>query len=199
MSRLDAHEVHDHLSNATAARGQCSDWIVANWPHLIELEQVSALIAQLGQLAHWSPNQSSNVRRMMAQLHALAVQPDPREERTIAASTDPSPTAITSAGSSHAATTSSSKPCSPSPTTSASQSPTELDDVGDRLHTSRRQARSDAAFARYGASTWEQAGAPLRAAVRCPGGFERRTSVRRGGFKGRDQGFCCAPRPSGAI
>ena len=46
-----------------AAQDQRREWIVANWPHLIELEQVTALIAQQQPLAHWPANQSETVRR----------------------------------------------------------------------------------------------------------------------------------------
>ena len=149
-----------------AAQDQRRDWIIANWPHLVELEQVTALIAQQEPLAHWPANQSPNVRRMLEQLQALAVQPDEREERTLAEidrleiDSDPvrrlesrrdhllQQTQLTVTDDERLAVT------------------TELDHVGDQLRTARRQARSDAAFARYGASTWDQARAARRATVR---------------------------------
>ena len=165
-SQLDAQEVHEYLSSAMAAQGQRREWIIANWPHLIELEQVTALIAQQEPLAHWPANQSPNVRRMLEQLHALAVPPVEREERTLAeidrleSDERSRPTARVAARPPPPA----SPPHRDRRRARRSQQPSWITSVS-QLRTARRQARSEAAFARYGASTWDQARAARRATV----------------------------------
>ena len=46
-------EVHEHLVAAVNAQQERRDWIVANWPYVVELEQLNALIAAQPALAHW--------------------------------------------------------------------------------------------------------------------------------------------------
>ena len=164
-SQLDAQEVHDYLSSAMTAQGQRREWIIANWPHLIELEQVTALIAQQEPLAHWPADQSLNVRWMLEQLHALAVPPVQREERALAeidrleSASDPVERLESRRDhllqQAHRTATDDERDAVAA----------ELDHVGSQLRTARRHARSEAAFARYGSSTWDQARAARRATV----------------------------------
>jgi hypothetical protein len=83
-SQLDAAELHEHLVAAMQAQHQRRDWIIGNWPHLVELEQINTLIAALPPLAHWPAALPDPVRDVLDQLRKLAVEPDVREERTLA-------------------------------------------------------------------------------------------------------------------
>jgi conjugative relaxase-like TrwC/TraI family protein len=83
-SHLDAAELHEHLVAAMQAQNQRRDWIIANWPHLVELEQINALIATREPLAHWPAALPEAVRDVLDQLRELAIEPDVREERTLA-------------------------------------------------------------------------------------------------------------------
>ena len=78
-SQLDPDQMHDFLTAATGAQDQRRDWIIANWPHIVELEQVTKLIAE-----HQPPTQPDAVRDVLQQLHQLAPELDHREERTLA-------------------------------------------------------------------------------------------------------------------
>ena len=87
-SQLDATEMHDYLSAATAIQDARRDWIITNWPHLVELEQVTQLIAAQEPLAHWPTAQPNEVRDVLDQLRRLA--PHARRSRgTISRRTRP--------------------------------------------------------------------------------------------------------------
>jgi hypothetical protein len=83
-SQLDPTEMHDYLCAAMATRDARRDWIITNWPHLVELEQVTQLIASQHPLAPWPPSQPEAVRDFLDQLRELAPPLDTREERTLA-------------------------------------------------------------------------------------------------------------------
>jgi conjugative relaxase-like TrwC/TraI family protein len=83
-SELDPTEMHEYLSAAMAVQDDRRDWILTNWPHLVELEQVTALIAEQEPLAHWPVTQPAEVRDVLDQLRRLAPQLDAREERSLA-------------------------------------------------------------------------------------------------------------------
>ena len=80
--------MHDYLSAATAVQDARRDWIITNWPHLVELEQVTQLIAAQEPLAHWPTAQP--VRGTRRPRPAAPARPTPRRSRgTIARRTRP--------------------------------------------------------------------------------------------------------------
>lgn len=165
-AQLDAQEMHDYLSSAMAAQDQRRDWIIVNWPHLIELEQIAAIIARQEPLAHWPTNQSANVQRIVEQFASLAVPPDGREERTLAQidriEVDSDPVRRLEHHRDHLLAREQQRLTADERGAVAD----ELAQLGRQLREARRQARTDTAFARYGASPWEQARAARRATLR---------------------------------
>ena len=95
---------------ATAVQDARRDWIIANWPHLVELEQVTQLVATQEPLAHWPTAQPDEVRDVLDQLRRLAPPSTPARNDPSPNSTDKRPTAIPCAASRPAATTSASSP-----------------------------------------------------------------------------------------
>ena len=83
-SQLDPVEMHEYLTAAMAEQSARRDWILSNWPHLIELEQVTAQIATQAPLAHWPTTQPPEVQHALATLHALAPEVETQESRTLA-------------------------------------------------------------------------------------------------------------------
>lgn len=76
--------MHEYLIAAMAVQDARRDWIITNWPRLIELEQVTQIINAQRPLAHWPTVRSDEVREMLEQLRQLAPHLDVREERTLA-------------------------------------------------------------------------------------------------------------------
>jgi hypothetical protein len=83
-STLDPIEMHEYLSAAMAVQDERRTWILGNWPHLVELEQVTTLIEQQQPLAHWPHSQPPEVQAVLDELQELAVPLNEREERTLA-------------------------------------------------------------------------------------------------------------------
>ena len=83
-SKLEPAEMHEYLTAAMTVQDARREWIIANWPHLVELEQVNRLIAAQEPLAHWPTAQPEPVRNVLEQLRQLASDLDGREERTLA-------------------------------------------------------------------------------------------------------------------
>ncbi len=83
-SQLDATEIHEYLSAALGIQNDRRAWIIANWPHIVELEQITQLIAQQAPLAHWPAALPEPVQHALDQLRQLAPQVDNREDRTLA-------------------------------------------------------------------------------------------------------------------
>ena len=83
-SHLDTVEMHDYLSTAMAVQDERREWIIANWPHIVELEQVTQLITAQEPLAHWPTAQPDAVREVLDQLRLLAPELDQREDRSLA-------------------------------------------------------------------------------------------------------------------
>lgn len=83
-SELAPTEMHEYLSAAMAIQDDRREWILTNWPHLVELEQVTTLIAEQEPLAHWPVAQPPEVRDVLDQLRQLAPHLDAREERSLA-------------------------------------------------------------------------------------------------------------------
>ena len=83
-SQIDPTEMHDHLASAMPVQDARRDWILTNWPHLVELEQVNRLIGEEEPLAHWPTTQPTEVQQLLAALRAMAPSIDIREDRTLA-------------------------------------------------------------------------------------------------------------------
>jgi hypothetical protein len=81
---IDPAELQQRLLDATRAQDARRAWIIANWPHIVELEQVARLIATQQPLAHWPEAHTDPVRDVLDQLRQLAPDLDQREERTLA-------------------------------------------------------------------------------------------------------------------
>ncbi len=77
-------EVHDHLIAAVNAQQERRDWIVANWPHVVELEQLNALIAAQSALAYWPTAEPPPVQAVLDAMACTASPPPSREQRTLA-------------------------------------------------------------------------------------------------------------------
>ncbi len=77
-------EVHDHLIAAVNAQQERRDWIVANWPHVVELEQLNALIAAQPAFAHWPTAVPPAVQAVLDAMACTASPPPSRELRTLA-------------------------------------------------------------------------------------------------------------------
>jgi hypothetical protein len=83
-SQLDPTEMHEYLTSAMAVQDARREWILTNWPHLVEMEQVTNLIAQQAPLAHWPAAQPPEVLAVLDQLRTLAPELETREPRTLA-------------------------------------------------------------------------------------------------------------------
>lgn len=83
-SQLNPTEMHEYLSAAMAEQSARREWILTNWPHLVELEQVTALVAAQAPLAHWPTAKPAEVQQALAKLRGLAPQVAERENRTLA-------------------------------------------------------------------------------------------------------------------
>lgn len=83
-SELDPSEMHEYLTAATDLQDDRRAWILANWPHLVELEQVTCLIAQQQPLAHWPTAHPAEVQSVLDELKRTSPRPDTREERSLA-------------------------------------------------------------------------------------------------------------------
>jgi hypothetical protein len=81
---LGPGELHDELLAATHAQDARRDWITANWPHVVELEQINTLSTAQPALAHWPTAQPEPVQHVLDTLRLLAPTADRREERTLA-------------------------------------------------------------------------------------------------------------------
>src|SRR5690606_10425897 len=78
-------EVHEHLLAATTAQQARRDWIVANWPSVVELEQLNPRVAIHPALAHWPTAPPPPVQAVLDAVASCATPPPVREQRTLAA------------------------------------------------------------------------------------------------------------------
>ncbi len=83
-SALAPAQMHDYLAGATTGQGERRDWIVANWPYIVELEQINSLIAYQPAVVLSPAVEQDPVREMLNQLRLLAPDLDRREQRTLA-------------------------------------------------------------------------------------------------------------------
>jgi conjugative relaxase-like TrwC/TraI family protein len=81
---IGSAEVHEHLVAVVNAQQERRDWIVANWPHVVELEQLNALIAAQPALAHWPTATPPAVQAVLDAMANAASPPPSREHRTLA-------------------------------------------------------------------------------------------------------------------
>ena len=82
---VDSANVHEHLVAAVSGQQERRDWIVANWPYVVELEQLNALIAAQPALAHWPTATPPPVQAVLDAIASCATPPSSREQRTLAA------------------------------------------------------------------------------------------------------------------
>lgn len=83
-THANAAEVHEQLLSAARTQDTRREWIIANWPHVVELEQITALIATHPPLAHWPVAHPPAVRAVIDTFALLAPTPPRREERSLA-------------------------------------------------------------------------------------------------------------------
>ena len=80
---LATDELHNTLLDTTRTLNDRSQWILTNWPHIVEHHQLQQLAAQHDPLAHWPTPLRPNVAAALQQL-AAAINPDlPTETRTL--------------------------------------------------------------------------------------------------------------------
>ena len=82
-STLDPTQMHEYLSSAMSAQNGRRDWIIANWPHIVELEQVTQLIAAQPAIPRPPQEEPDPVRTTLGQLRKYAPDAADREERTL--------------------------------------------------------------------------------------------------------------------
>ncbi len=155
--RRRPREVHDHLTSAVNAQQERRDWIAANWPYVVELEQLDTLIKAQPALAHWPTTTPPAVQAVLDAMASAAAPPAVREQRTLAALDQ--------------------EAAANDPVRQAEAKVHELDQLGARagtgakrvavdeslraarvaLRQARRDQRIDDVFARYGGSTHDDA------------------------------------------
>jgi hypothetical protein len=81
---LDATQIHEYLAAAIAGQDARREWIITNWPHIVELEQVTQIITTQQALGHWPTEQPDPVRTVLDQLRYYAPEPGQSEHRTLA-------------------------------------------------------------------------------------------------------------------
>jgi len=150
-------EVHEHLATAVNAQHERRDWIVANWPYVVELEQLNALISAQPALAHWPTAVPPPVRAVLDTLAGTAAPPPSREQRTLAtldqesAANDP----VCQAETKIRELDQLAKRSSTSPERAAVEEALRAGRL--ELRRARREQRIDDVFARYGGSAHDDA------------------------------------------
>ncbi len=83
-SALAPTQMHDYLTSVANGQQARRDWIIANWPHIIELEQVTQLITTRQTELHWPTVQPDPVRTVLDHLRRYAPDVPEREDRSLA-------------------------------------------------------------------------------------------------------------------
>ena len=83
-SCIEPSELHRTLVNAVHVRGERQRWILANWPHVVELQQINMLIATQTPDPSSPNSEPEDVRRILDLLGQVAPTPERREERSLA-------------------------------------------------------------------------------------------------------------------
>ena len=155
-AQLDPTETHEYLAAAMAVQDSRRDWILTNWPHLIELEQVNRLIADQEPLEHWPTAQPAEVLQVLDALRALAPEIETREHRTLAeidrAERDANPVRRLEARRDRLRKLATAATATERPAIEA-----QLIQVGDELRAARRERQVESAFNRYATSPWDSA------------------------------------------
>jgi conjugative relaxase-like TrwC/TraI family protein len=81
---LDPAELHASLVEAERTQAARADWILTNWPHVVEHEQLTRLAHQLGPLDHWPAPLPATVTDVLDLLGVTVPPPAVREDRTLA-------------------------------------------------------------------------------------------------------------------
>jgi conjugative relaxase-like TrwC/TraI family protein len=82
---VDSANVHEHLAEAVTTQHERRDWIIANWPYVVELEQLNALITTQPAFAHWPTATPPALQAVLDAMANAAIPPPSREHRTLAA------------------------------------------------------------------------------------------------------------------
>lgn len=155
-SQLDPTEMHEYLTAAMSVQDARREWILTNWPHLVEMEQITVLIAQQAPLAHWPTAQPPEVVAMLDQLRSLAPGLDVREQRTLAqldeAETQADPVRQLEARRDHLQRLAAGVSAVDAEVVRA-----ELAGVTAELRDARRAQRVESSFERYSGTTWDAA------------------------------------------
>lgn len=155
-SQLDPTELHDYLSAAMAVQGERREWILANWPHLIEFEQITTLITQQAPLAHWPTAQPVEVQQALAMLRKLAPEVDTPEHRSLseidAAEHAADPARRLEARSNHLQAL-----ATPATGPERDALDAELAKLTHELWATRQNHRVEDSFSRYHRTPWDQA------------------------------------------
>ena len=83
-SALAPTQMHNYLTSVASGQEARRDWIIANWPHIVELEQVTQLIATRQTQPHWPAAQPDPVKTVLDQLRHYAPDVTERENRSLA-------------------------------------------------------------------------------------------------------------------
>jgi hypothetical protein len=155
-SQLDPTEMHEYLTSAMAVQDARRERILTNWPHLVELEQITTLITQQTPLAHWPTAQPPEVQAALDQLRVLAPTLDTREDRTLAeidhAEAQADPVLQLEVRRDHLQ-----QLAAVASATEADAVRAELATVTIELRDARRAHRVDTSFERYTPTTWDTA------------------------------------------
>ncbi len=144
-STIHPAELHQHLLTAATAQDDRRQWIITNWPHLVELQQINQLIAALPAPRQRPARRPVEVDRFLQALADTAVPPDRREERTLAqitqaeADADPLRRLTTRLGELRRLAEDATPP-------ELAAVNADIERLNDELHTVRRQQTIDRAF-----------------------------------------------------
>ena len=83
-SALAPTQMHNYLTSVASGQEARRDWIIANWPHIVELEQVTQVIATRQTQPHWPAAQPDPVKTVLDQLRHYAPDVTERENRSLA-------------------------------------------------------------------------------------------------------------------
>jgi conjugative relaxase-like TrwC/TraI family protein len=81
---LEPAELHASLVEGGRTQTARADWILTNWPHVVEHEQLTRLAQHLGPLDHWPAPVPATVTDVLDRLALTVPAPAVREDRTLA-------------------------------------------------------------------------------------------------------------------
>jgi hypothetical protein len=77
-------DLHASLAAANDTQRARRDWILTNWPHIVEREQLQRLADAMGPIAHWPTAAPPAVTAWLDRVAAAIPTPAQREDRTLA-------------------------------------------------------------------------------------------------------------------